>query len=59
MPEVYTLVRRQKDAITAFIECFWNELRPPQLARALLATPYFLCGLELGQHISASSDARI
>ena len=54
MPEVYALVRQQKDAITAFIECFWNELRPAQHARALLATPYFLCGLELGQHISAN-----
>ena len=36
---------------------FWRELDAAQYARGLVATPYPMCSMSIGVHLSASSTA--
>ena len=53
MLEVRDLVGRLGDVIGAFSARVWQHTTALQHARGLTATPYILCGVTVGAHLSA------
>ncbi len=50
------LVRDMHGALQDYCSRFWVELCAGQLARGLVATPFPLCSMSLGVHLSALWD---
>ncbi len=46
-------MQQLQEALGEYGCAFWARLRPAQLARAVVATPYPLCAVSVGIHISA------
>ena len=55
MLEVQDLVGQLGDVIGAFSARVWMHTTALQHARGLVATPYILCGVTVGAHLSARS----
>ncbi len=53
MLEVRDLVGRLGDVIGAFSARVWMHTTALQHARGLTATPYIMCGVTVGAHLSA------
>ena len=53
MADTHWLVQELQAALGEYGGAFWDRLRPAQLAAALVATPYPLCAVSVGIHISA------
>ena len=51
--DTHRLVQQLQGALGEYGGAFWDRLRPAQLARAVVATPYPLCAVSVGIHISA------
>ena len=47
------LVSELHDVLADYCNYFWGELETAQIARALVATPYPLCSMSIGVHLSA------
>jgi hypothetical protein len=55
MLEIQDLVGRLGDVIGAFSARVWTHTTALQHARGLVATPYILCGVTVGAHLSEPS----
>ena len=52
MADTHRLVRDLQEALGDYGASFWGRFRPAQLARAVVASPYPLCAVSVGIHIS-------
>jgi len=51
--DVRALVREMHGVLQDYCFCFWGKLGALQYARGLLATPFPLCSMSIGVHLSA------
>ena len=58
MLEIQDLVGQLGDVIGAFSARVWTHTTALQHARGLVATPYILCGVTIGAHLSACCPPR-
>jgi len=56
---VRALVREMHGVLQDYCFCFWGKLGALQYARGLLATPFPLCSMSIGVHLSAPPASAI